>query len=118
MKKVIVGVGVLALAAGCAFNPETMSVGPQDSMVYVDAGAPKTLSTEEAKAKVAVITSLGDYKDYKQVADSLDSSLTAKLAGFSFFEVVDRKSQAALFHAGTPLITSSRGSTCFSVLST
>ena len=96
MKKVIVGVGVVALAAGCAFNPESMPVGQRDSAVYVDAGAPKTLITEEAKAKVAVITSLGDYKDYKQVADSLDSSLNAKLAGFSFFEVVDRKSQAAL----------------------
>ena len=95
MKK-IVGVGMAALFAGCAFNPESMPIGQKDSTVYVDAGAPKTLATEEAKAKVAVITSLGEYKDYKQVTESLDSSLNAKLASFSFFEVVDRKSQAAL----------------------
>ena len=96
MKKVIVVAGIAALFAGCAFNPESMPLGQKDSMVYVDAGAPKTLATEEARAKVAVITSVGEYKDYKQVAESLDSSLNAKLAGFSFFQVVDRKSQAAL----------------------
>lgn len=82
--------------AGCAFNPESMPVGQKDSMVYVDNGAPNSLATKENKAKVAVITSVGEYKDYQQVAESLDSSLNAKLSGFSFFEVVDRKSQAAL----------------------
>jgi len=96
MKQVAFGVGVVALFAGCAFNPETMPVGQKDSDVYVDKGAPQSLATKEAKAKVAVITSVGEYKDYKQMAEALDSSLNAKLSGFSFFEVVDRKSQAAL----------------------
>ena len=82
--------------AGCAFNPEAMPIGEKDSAVYVDAGAPKTLASKESKAKVSVIVSLGEYKDYKQVGESLDSSLNARLSGFSFFEVVDRKSQAAL----------------------
>jgi len=95
MKK-IVGVGMAVLFAGCAFNPESMPIGQKDSTVYVDAGAPKTLATDEAKAKVAVITTEGEYKNCKQMIESLDSSLNAKLAGFSFFEVVDRKSQAAL----------------------
>ena len=54
------------------------------------------LTGELQIGKSAVITSVGEYKDYKQVAESLDSSLNAKLAGFSFFQVVDRKSQAAL----------------------
>ena len=96
MKQMIVGAGLVALCAGCAFNPESMPIGQKDTAVYVDAGAPKELGQKEAKAKVAVITSEGDYKDYKQVTESLDSSLNAKLSGFSFFEVVDRKSQAAL----------------------
>ena len=96
MKQIIVGVGIAALFAGCAFNPESMPVGQRDSAVYVDKGAPKTLTTQEERAKVAVITSTGEYKDYKQVAEMLDSSLNAKLAGFAFFQIVDRKSQAAL----------------------
>lgn len=96
MKKIMVGMGVAALVVGCAFNPESMPVGQRDSAVYIDEGAPKTLLTQEEKAKVAVITTEGEYKDYKQMAESLDSSLNAKLAGFSFFEVVDRKSQASL----------------------
>ena len=96
MKQIIVVAGMAAMFAGCAFNPESMPIGQRDTAVYVDAGAPKTLATEESKAKVAVIASVGEYKDYKQVAESLDSSLNARLAGFSFFQVVDRKSQAAL----------------------
>ena len=97
MNTIIIAAGMAALFAGCAFNPESMPIGPKDSAVYVDAGAPKTLDMKENKAKVAVITSLGDYaKDYKQVGETLDSSLNAKLSGFSFFQVVDRKSQAAL----------------------
>lgn len=96
MNKAIVGIGVAALFAGCAFNPEAMPIGQKDSMVYVDEGAPKSLTTQEERAKVSVITSLGDYTNFKQVGDSLDSSMNAKLAAFSFFEVVDRKSQAAL----------------------
>ena len=85
-----------ATIVGCAFNPESMPVGQKDSMVYVDKGAPQTLATKESKAKVAVITSVGEYKEYQRTAESLDSSLNAKLSGFSFFEVVDRKSQSAL----------------------
>lgn len=96
MKKMASGLGVAVLIAGCAFNPEAMPVGQKDSAVYVDPGAPKTLATEEAKAKVAVITSVGEYKRHKKMAEALDSSLNAKLSGFSFFQVVDRKSQAAL----------------------
>ncbi|MCR5414740.1 MAG: hypothetical protein K6F50_08490 [Kiritimatiellae bacterium] len=96
MKKLMVGCGVAALLAGCAFNPESMPVGQKDSMVYVDAGAPEQLTTEESKAKVAVMTSVGDYKEYSAMAESLDSFLCSKLSGFSFFEVVDRKSQSAL----------------------
>ena len=99
MNKLIKLAPCIALGAsitGCAFNPESMPVGQKDSQVYVDEGAPKSLATKENKAKVAVITSVGEYKDYQQMAEALDSSLNAKLSGFSFFEVVDRKSQAAL----------------------
>lgn len=96
MKKLLIGACAAAILTGCAFNPEAMPVGQRDSQVYVDEGAPKTLTTQEERAKVAVIASVGDYKEYKQVAEMLDSSLNSKLAGFAFFEVVDRKSQAAL----------------------
>ena len=96
MKKGIVGSGIAALLAGCAFNPEAMPLGQRDSQVYVDAGAPKTLTTQEERAKVAVIASVGAYKNYAQVAEMLDSSLNSKLAEFAFFQVVDRKSQSAL----------------------
>ena len=88
--------GISAMIAGCAFNPESMPVGQRDSAVYVDEGAPKTLMTKEKRAKVAVISSSGEYKQYKTTADVLDSTLNAKLAGFAFFDIVDRKSQAAL----------------------
>ena len=93
MKKAIVVVGMVAMFAGCAFNPESMPIGQKDSTVYVDAGAPKKLATQESKAKVSVIVSLGKFK---KAGESLDSFLNARLAGFSFFQVVDRKSQAAL----------------------
>ena len=96
MKQMLVGIGMASLLAGCSFNPESMPVGSRDSAVYVDEGAPKSLATQEAKAKVAVIASEGEYKDRKQTADVLDSTLNAKLSGFAFFQVVDRKSQAAL----------------------
>ena len=96
MKRLIVAAGVSAMMAGCAFNPEAMPVGQRDSAVYVDEGAPKTLTTKEERAKVAVISSEGEYKQYKTTADVLDSTLNAKLSGFAFFEIVDRKSQAAL----------------------
>ena len=96
MKRILTVAGVSAMIVGCAFNPETMPVGNRDSAVYVDEGASKTLATHEEKAKVAVISSEGKYKQYKTTADVLDSTLSAKLAGFAFFEIVDRKSQAAL----------------------
>ena len=96
MKQIMISASIAVMLAGCAFNPESMPIGQRDSTVYVDKGAPKTLASEESKAKVAVIASVGEYKDYKQVGETLDSSLNAKLAGFSFFQVVDRKSQAAL----------------------
>lgn len=99
MKKLMTiasGVVLTGMMAGCAFNPEAMPLGQRDSQVYVDAGAPQTLTTQEERAKVAVIASVGEYKNYKQVAEMLDSSLNSKLAEFAFFQVVDRKSQAAL----------------------
>lgn len=96
MGRLVMIVGASAIIAGCAFNPESMPVGQRDSAVYVDAGAAKTLAVEENKAKVAVISSVGEYKQFKSTVDVLDSTLNAKLAGFAFFEVVDRKSQAAL----------------------
>lgn len=96
MRRLLMAAGISAMIAGCAFNPESMPVGQRDSAVYVDEGAPKTLTTQEERAKVAVISSVGEYKKYKTTADVLDSTLNAKLAGFAFFEVVDRKSQAAL----------------------
>lgn len=92
----IAPLAVGVLVAGCAFNPESMPVGQKDSQVYVDKGAPESLAMQEKKAKVAVITSVGAYKEYQAVSESMDSSLNAKLSAFSFFEVVDRKSQAAL----------------------
>ena len=96
MSRLMVVAGISAMVVGCAFNPEAMPVGQRDSAVYVDKGAPKTLATKEEKAKVAVISSEGEYKKYKTTADVLDSTLNAKLSGFAFFEMVDRKSQAAL----------------------
>lgn len=96
MKNTMMVAGMAAMLAGCAFNPEAMPVGQRDSAVYVDEGAPKTLTTSEDRAKVAVISSEGEYKKFKTTADVLDSSLSSKLAGFAFFEIVDRKSQAAL----------------------
>ena len=96
MSRLMVVAGISAMVVGCAFNPEAMPVGQRDSAVYVDEGAPKTLATKEEKAKVAVISSEGEYKKYKTTADVLDSTLNAKLSGFAFFEMVDRKSQAAL----------------------
>lgn len=96
MNKLIPMVAVGLVASGCAFNPEAMPVGQKDSMVYVDEGAPKSLDNKEIRSKVAVVTSVGEHKDYKSVADALDSSLSAKLSGFSFFEVVDRSSAAAI----------------------
>ena len=96
MNRLIVLAGISAVFAGCAFNPEAMPVGQRDSAVYVDEGAPKTLATNEERAKVAVISSEGPYKQFKTTAEVLDSALNAKLSGFAFFEIVDRKSQAAL----------------------
>lgn len=96
MKKSMIGIGAAAMLAGCVFNPEAMQVGPKDSAVYVDEGAPKTLTSQEKRAKVAVIASVGEYKNYKQVAEMLDSSLNSKLAEFAFFQVVDRKSQGSI----------------------
>ncbi len=96
MNKIMIGLGMSAIFAGCAFDPESMPIGQKDSAVYVDASAPKTLTTKEERAKVAVISSTGEYKQYKATADVLDSTLNAKLSGFAFFEIVDRKSQAAL----------------------
>lgn len=96
MKQIVFGTGLIVLLAGCVFNPESMPLGQRDSQVYVDAGAPASLAQKERKAKVAVIASVGAYKDFGQVAEMLDSSLNAKLSGFAFFEMVDRKSQAAL----------------------
>ena len=101
MKKLMMTAGAVAVVgimAGCAFNPEAMPVGPKDSTVYVDPGAPKSLDPNEAKAKVAVMASVGGYKAYQQVADSLDSYLNSKLSAFSFFEVVDRKSAKFLIN--------------------
>ncbi|MBR0197408.1 MAG: hypothetical protein IJQ34_04680 [Kiritimatiellae bacterium] len=97
MKKLmIIGFGVGTILAGCAFNPEAMPIGQRDSQVYVDPEAPETLTTQEKRAKVAVIASVGEYKDFEQVAEMLDSSLNSKLAEFAFFQIVDRKSQGAL----------------------
>ncbi len=100
MKQMIVGMGAVALLAGCAFNPEGMPLGPKDRAVYIDEGAPKSLTTEEERAKVAVIAQPGQWQQYDQIArntaEVLDSTLSAKLAGFAFFEIVDRKSQAAI----------------------
>lgn len=96
MKKIMFGVGVVALLAGCAFNPESMPLGQKDSMVYVDEGAPQSLATKENRAKVAVIATVGKSAGFKSVEDALDSTLNAKLSKFAFFEIVDRKSQQAL----------------------
>lgn len=96
MKQMVMGLGVALLLGGCAFNPESMPLASKDMLVYVDKDAPKTLLTKEKKAKVAVVTSVGEYGQYKAVAEALDSSLNARLSNFSFFQVVDRKSQAAL----------------------
>lgn len=93
MNKLMVGAGFAMLLMGCAFNPESMPLGQKDSLVYVDAGAPKSLDTKEDKAKVAVIAMI---PQNKAVEDALDSTLNAKLSKFAFFEIVDRKSAAAL----------------------
>ena len=96
MKKLIVGSLAAVALAGCAFNPEGMPLGQKDSLVYVDTGAPASLATQESKVKVSVICSAGNYSDYQNVVDTLDSTLNAKLSKFAFFQVVDRKSAEAL----------------------
>lgn len=98
MKSAMIIASMTAILTGCAFNPESMPVGQRDSSVYVDEGAPEVLSKKENRAKVAVMASVGEYKDYKKVGEALDSSLNAKLAGFAFFQVVDRKSTADLIN--------------------
>lgn len=82
------------VVAGCAFNPETMPVMERDQSVYVDKGAPKR--GNEVKAKVAVVVSLGEYKQYAAVGRSLSSSLCDKISKFAFFDLVDRDSTEAL----------------------
>lgn len=84
------------LVGGCAFTPETMPMGQRDNDVYVDPEAPKSLSQNESRAKVVVVATPGNFKDYKQVAESMDSFLNDRLSSFAFFEMVDRKSGAAL----------------------
>lgn len=86
----------LAVVTGCAFNPESMPVMDRDSAVYVDQDAPKTLNQAEKRAKVAVVVSPGGYPAYAQVCDAMNSTLSADLSKFAFFEVVDRSSAAAL----------------------
>lgn len=82
------------VVAGCAFNPETMPVMERDQSVYVDKGAPKR--GNEVKARVAVVVSLGEYKQYAAVGRSLSSSLCDKISKFAFFDLVDRESTEAL----------------------
>ena len=97
----VAAVSAFALAgalvvSGCAFRPESMPMTSRDNEIYNDPGAPKALATKENRAKVAVVTSAGAYPAYKMVAESLQSTLTANLSEFAFFEVVDRSSAAAL----------------------
>lgn len=93
MKQILIAAGAVALFAGCTFTPESMPVGPKDSLVYVDAGAPESLATKENRTKVAVIAMI---PQDKSIEDALDSALNAKLSKFAFFELVDRKSTEAL----------------------
>jgi len=86
------------LVGGCAFAPESMPIGQKDNTVYVDAGAPKSLSKKESRAKVVVVATPGKYKNFAQVAESMDSGLNDNLSKFAFFEMVDRKSGAALLN--------------------
>lgn len=83
-----------AVCTGCAFNPETMPITQRDQAVYVDAGAPKR--NAEKKARVAVQASVGEYRQYKIIADSLSSSLRDRLAQFAFFDLLDKSNKDAL----------------------
>lgn len=93
MKRLMI-VATAIVLAGCAFNPETMPVMERDQSVYVDKGAPKR--GNEVKARVAVVVSLGEYKQYAAVGRSLSSSLCDKISKFAFFDLVDRESAEAL----------------------
>ena len=95
MNRIIAAVGMATMFAGCAFNPEAMPVGDKDSAVYVDAGAPKNLFAAEAKAKVAVITSVGEYTTYKAVGETLDSMVTDESELITVYYGQDIEEEAA-----------------------
>lgn len=86
--------GGVAAVSGCAFNPETMPIMQRDQAVYVDAGAPKR--NAEAKAKVAVRVSVGEYTQYATVGNSLATTLGERLSNFAFFDLVDRGAASAI----------------------
>lgn len=86
--------GVAAVVSGCAFNPETMPIMQRDQAVYIDAEAPNR--NAEAKAKVAVRVSVGDYQQYAIVGKSLATTLGERLSNFAFFDLVDRGAASAI----------------------
>jgi Uncharacterized protein involved in formation of curli polymers len=89
------GVALLACASGCLTpNPATLAITERDKAIYSDKGAVK--QEQEKKARVAIFVSHGDYKDAKQVAKLLDSTLTSVISGFEFFEIVERSNLGAL----------------------
>lgn len=84
------------MVTGCAFSPETMPMTQRDQEKYVDAGATKRGA--EAKAKVAVRTSVGGYKQYAVIGEALSSSLSDRISQFAFFDLIDRGNAAALLN--------------------
>ena len=93
---VAIGVLVVLFIAGCAApRPETLSVMERDKAIYVDeAGA--LVQKKERKDKVAVVVSQGDYKEYQEVAKTIDSQLTESLSAFAFFQIVERSNLGTL----------------------
>ena len=93
---IAIGVLVVSFIAGCAApRPETLSVMERDKAIYVDeAGA--LVQKKERKDKVAVVVSQGDYKEYQEVAKTIDSQLTESLSAFAFFQIVERSNLGTL----------------------
>lgn len=82
--------------AGCAApRPETLALMERDKAIYQDEGG-ALQQKKERKDKVAVVVSQGNYTQYKEAAEAIDSQLTESLSSFAFFQVVERSNLGAI----------------------
>jgi Curli production assembly/transport component CsgG. len=92
---IVFGAALLTCVTGCLMpNPASLAIAERDKAVYVDKDAVK--QEEEAKSRVAVIVSHGDYREAKPVAKSLDSELTSVISNLAFFEIAERSNLSVL----------------------